>query len=76
MGKNQFVVKRNDQWAVVGANNTRATKIVDTQKKAIAIGRSIAMNQLSELRIQNSKGKFKTCNSYGNDPYPPKDKNL
>lgn len=76
MGKNQFVVKRNDKWAVIGANNNRATKIVDTQKEAIAIAKAIAKNQLSELRVHNRKGQFKICNSYGNDPCPPKDKNI
>ena len=35
MGKNQFVVKHGSQWAVKGANNTKATKITDTQKEAI-----------------------------------------
>ena len=25
--------------------------------------------------IQNKEGKFRTCNSYGKDPCPPKDKN-
>ena len=37
MGKNQFVVKHGDKWAVVGANNERATRITDTQKEAIAL---------------------------------------
>lgn len=36
----------------------------------------IARNKHSELRIQGRDGKFRTCNSYGNDPCPPKDKDL
>ena len=35
MGKDQFVVKRGDKWAVVGANNERATRITDTQKRRL-----------------------------------------
>lgn len=75
MGKDQFVVKRGDKWAVIGANNERATRITDTQKMAIDIAKSIAINQRSELRVQDRNGKWRICNSYGNDSCPPKDKN-
>lgn len=75
MGKDQFVVKRGDSWAVVGANNSRATRVTETQSEAISIARSIAQNQQSEMRVQNREGKFRKCNSYGNDTCPPKDKN-
>lgn len=76
MGKNQYVVKHGDNWAVVGANNIRATKITNTQAEAINVARSIAQNQNSEMRVQDRNGKFKVCNSYGNDYCPPKDKNF
>ena len=75
MGKDQFVVKHGDKWAVVGANNERATRITDTQKEAINIARNIAINQQSEMRVQDRNGKLRKCNSYGNDLCPPKDKN-
>lgn len=45
MGKDQFVVKHGDKWAVVGANNKQVTRITDTQKEAINIARNIAINQ-------------------------------
>ena len=51
MEKDQFVVRRGDKWAVVGANNKRATRITDTQKEAINIARNIAINQQSEMRV-------------------------
>lgn len=76
MKKDQFVVKSGENWAVKGAGNHRATKIVPTQGQAITIAREIARNQHSELRIQGRNGRFRTCNSYGNDPCPPKDKDL
>jgi hypothetical protein len=76
MGKNQFVVRHGNDWAVKGANNTRATRVVPTQKEAIAIASGIAHNQHSEMRIQNRNGQFRVCNSYGNDKCPPKDKNF
>lgn len=75
MEKDQFVVRRGDKWAVVGANNERATRITDTQKEAINIARNIAINQQSEMRVQDKNGRWRRCNSYGNDSCPPKDKN-
>lgn len=71
MGKNQYVTKRNDCWTVKGEGNSKATKLFDTQKEAIAYGREIAINQQSELRIQGKDSKFRESRSYGNDPYPP-----
>jgi len=75
MGKDQFVVRNGNNWAVKGAGNSRATKIVSTQAEAKSIAREIARNQHSEMRVQGRDGKFRTCNSYGADSCPPKDKN-
>ena len=75
MGKNQYVVRHGENWAVKGSINIKATKIVSTQKEAINIARQIARNQHSEMRVQNKQGQFKVCNSYGIDNCPPKDKN-
>ena len=75
MNKNQYVVKRGSNWAVVGENNSKATRVVPTQAQAIEIARTIARNQNSEMRVQDHNGRFRICNSYGNDSCPPKDKN-
>ena len=72
MGKNQFVVKHPDGWAVKGAGNEKATKVTSTQKEAIAVGKVIAKNHGSELTIQGRDGRFRQKDSYGNDPFPPK----
>lgn len=61
MGKDQFVVKHGDKWAVVGANNKQVTRITDTQKEAINIARNIAINQQSEMRVQDRNGKWRKC---------------
>lgn len=74
MGKNQWVVRYGDKWAVKGEGNKRATKVTDTQKQAINVAKEIAQNQKSELIIQGRDGKIRSKDSYGNDPYPPKDK--
>lgn len=75
MGKNQYVVRHGNEWAVRGENNSKVTRIVGTQGEAVGIARRIARNQNSEMRVQSRNGQFRVCNSYGNDPCPPRDKN-
>lgn len=70
--KNYHVVPRGNGWAVQGARNERATRLVDTQAQAIRIARKYARNQGSELRIHRSNGQIRESWSYGNDPYPPR----
>lgn len=72
-GKNQHVVPHPDGWAVVGAGNSKATKVTKTQKEAIAVAEEIARNQQSDTKIHGIDGKIRAGNSYGNDPHPPKD---
>lgn len=76
MGTNQHVTNKNDEWRVIGENNKKATKIFPTQKEAIEYGRKIAINQKSELVIHGKDGKIRDKDSYGVDPYPPKDKKM
>ena len=73
MGKEQHVTRRpSGDWQVKGAGNSRATRITSTQKEAIAVARSIAINQKSEIVIHGVDGKIRAKDSYGNDPCPPK----
>jgi uncharacterized protein YdaT len=72
--KDQHVVKHPDGWAVKGAGNEKATKVVETQKEAIDVAREIAKNNRSEVVIHGTDGKIRDKDSYGNDPNPPKDK--
>ncbi len=72
--KNQWVTIHPKGWAIKGEGNKRATKVTKTQKEAINIARRIAKNQKSELIIQNTEGKIRSKDSYGNDPCPPKDR--
>jgi len=76
MGKkrNQHVVPHPKGWAVKGEGNKKPTKVVKTQKEAITIAKKIAKNQNSEVIIHNKKGKIRDKDSYGKDPFPPKDK--
>ncbi|CAH9065629.1 hypothetical protein PSEHALCIP103_03417 [Pseudoalteromonas haloplanktis] len=73
-GKNQHVVKHADGWAVKGAGNSKATKVIRTQQEAIDVAEQIAKNQQSDTKVHGRDGKIRAGNSYGNDPHPPKDK--
>ena len=70
--KNQHVVPSGKNWAVKGAGNSKATKIVKTQKEATIIAREIAKNQSSEMFIHGKDGQIRERNTYGKDPFPPK----
>lgn len=72
MGKNQHVTKHEDGWQVKGAGNSKATRVVDTQKEAQSIAREIAKNQQSEVVIHGRDGRIREKDSYGNDPFPPR----
>ncbi|MDY6316507.1 MAG: DUF2188 domain-containing protein, partial [Oribacterium sp.] len=61
MKKDQFVVRHGNDWAVKGAGNSRATRVVSTQSEAIVIARDIASNQHSEMRVQDRHGRFRLC---------------
>ena len=74
-GKNQHVVPTEDgKWGVKGEGSSKNTKITPTKSEAVKIGREIAINQKSELVIHGRNGKIQDKDSYGNDPFPPKDK--
>ena len=72
-GKNQYVVPTKDGWGVKGQGNSKLTAKTDTKADALKIGKEIAKNQQSELTILGKDGKIHNKNSYGNDPFPPKD---
>lgn len=69
--KNQHVVPHGDDWAVKGAGNSKATKVVGTQAEAIELAREIAKNQGSEMLIHGRNGQIRERNTYGDDPFPP-----
>ena len=74
MKKNQHVVQRDDGWAVRGEKNSRDTSHHSTQAAAINAAREIAINNKSEVVIHGRDGKIRDKDSYGNDPFPPRDK--
>ena len=70
--KNQHVVPSGNNWAVRGAGNGKATKIVSTQSEAIQIAKDIAINQKSEMIVHRPNGQIREKNSYGSDKFPPR----
>lgn len=67
-GKNQHVTKHGENWQVLGAGNSKATKVVSTQGEAITIAKEIAINQNSELVVHGRNGRIREKDSFGNDP--------
>lgn len=67
-GKNQHVVPRNGQWAVVSEGAARATVVTETQRAAIDRATQIATHQHSELLVHNRAGQIRERSSYGHDP--------
>lgn len=72
--KNQHVVPHGNDWAVKGAGNQKATRVVSTQAKAIELAKEKAKKQKTELVIHRPNGRIRDKDSYGNDPNPPRDK--
>lgn len=70
--KNQHVVPKGNNWAVKGAGNIKATKIVSTQSEAIKIARNISINPGSEMFIHRPNGQIRERNTYGKDNFLPK----
>lgn len=75
MRKEQHIThNHNGGWNVLGAGNTKPTKIFSTKQEAIKYGRTIAINQGSELVIHGLNGRIQDKDSYGRDPFPPRDR--
>ena len=71
--KNVHVVKHDDGWAVKKEGNERATSVHRTQQQAIEVGRESAKTERSELVIHGRDGRIRDKDSFGNDPFPPRD---
>lgn len=71
--KNVHIVKHKEGWAVKKEGNDRASSVHTTQKQAIDVGRGAAQAERSELVIHGRDGKIRDKDSFGNDPFPPRD---
>ena len=60
-------------WAVRSSGAARVTKTFVTQAEAVKYGRTVAKKHHSELIVHGRDGTIKGRNSYGPDPFPPRD---
>ena len=68
MSKNQHVVPRGPNWAVVGEGNSRAPVVPPPQREALDRAREISRNQHGEVFIHNRRGQIRERDSHGRDP--------
>ena len=74
MGKNIHVVPRDQGWAVRREGSSYDTSTHHTQEEARQAAKQIAINERSEVVIHGRDAKIRDRDSYGNDPFPPRDK--
>lgn len=60
-------------WAVRLTGATRASKTFDSQAAAIAYARDLARKDNGELYVHRKDGTIRSRDSYGSDPFPPRD---
>ncbi len=72
--KNVHVVQRDSGWGTLREGAQRATQVYDTQAQAVQAGRQMAGKEQGELLIHGEDGRIRARDSFGNDPYPPKDR--
>ncbi len=73
MSKNYHVVPHGDQWAVKEEGNPNPISIHGTQRDGIDLGRGLAQLQRGELFIHRPNGQIRDRETYGPDPFPPRD---
>jgi hypothetical protein len=70
----QRVTPRTDgTWQHKQDGNKRATSVTNTQRKAIQSAVNAARRKRSEVVIHGKDGRIRSKDSYGNDPFPPRD---
>ncbi|WOK08412.1 DUF2188 domain-containing protein [Imperialibacter roseus] len=61
-------------WAVKKSGSAKSSKSFDNKVKAVEYGKQLSKKEHSELFIHRKDGTIQNRNSYGNDPFPPKDR--
>lgn len=72
--KDIHVVPREKGWARIKEGASRAGSVHRTQKEAQAAARTQAIRERVEVVTHGKDGKIRDSDSYGNDPFPPRDK--
>jgi uncharacterized protein YdaT len=61
-------------WTVKKSGSIRASRSFNTKDAAIKYGRELSKKEHTELFIHRKDGTIQNRNSYGKDPFPPRDK--
>ncbi|MDP1815218.1 MAG: DUF2188 domain-containing protein [Leadbetterella sp.] len=65
--------REQDMWQAKREGADRVSVKAETKKEVDESAREIARNNRLELVIHDKKGKIIDSDSFGKDPYPPKD---
>ena len=76
MGKKKdiHVVPHDKGWARKKEGASRAGSVHRTQKEAQDVAREQARREHVEVVTHGKDGKIRDSDSYGNDPFPPRDR--
>jgi hypothetical protein len=72
--ENVWVIPHTGGWAVKREHSDTPEKIEPRKADAESYARDLARRDKVELIVQKSDGTIQKKNSYGNDPFPPEDK--
>lgn len=72
--KDIHIVPHSDGWATKKEGAERAGGVYDTKAEAMSRGREQAKREQVELVIHGRDGKIQDSDSFGPDPFPPRDK--
>lgn len=72
--KDIHVVPRDGGWAVRREGATRDSSHHDRKSDALDAGREPARRERVEIVTHDKDGRIQDSDSYGNDPFPPRDK--
>lgn len=68
------VVPHDRGWAIQREGNDRASSVHDTQRAALEQAREWGKRDRVEVVTHRRDGRIRDSDSYGNDPFPPKDR--
>lgn len=72
--KDIHVVPHREGWATKKEGAQRAGTVTPTQAAAIEAARTQAQREHVEVVIHRRNGQIRDSDSYGSDPFPPRDK--
>ena len=72
--KDIHVVPHDEGWATMKEGAERAGSIFDNKADALEQAREQARRERVDVIIHGRNGRIQDSDSYGNDPFPPRDK--